>query len=125
MMNDEDPWEVLGVSHGCEFVEVKKAFRRLAIKCHPDKKCCSHLLSYEEMTQRFQSILHAFEILRIFFLKGTPPKLMHQQSDLVEASSTVSINELQKLDANLFCYVCRCGEEIGFEVNPLEVYTPI
>src|ERR1700742_3835621 len=53
-----DPYEVLGVSKGASEAEVKKAFRTLAKKHHPDTS-----KGDEKSKQRFQEINTAYEIV--------------------------------------------------------------
>ena len=36
-MSNLDPFDVLGISHGCTWGEVKLAYKRMCIKTHPDK----------------------------------------------------------------------------------------
>lgn len=38
MDKDDDPWEILGVARDATEVEIKKAFRKGALKYHPDKQ---------------------------------------------------------------------------------------
>lgn len=55
-------YEVLGVERKCEADDIKKAYRKLALKMHPDK---AHLnnLSTEEATTKFQEIQEAYSVL--------------------------------------------------------------
>ena len=36
-MSKRDYYDILGVSKGVQAGELKKAYRRLAMKCHPDR----------------------------------------------------------------------------------------
>lgn len=38
ILGDDSPWSVLGIKPGASDTEIKKAFRRLALKYHPDRK---------------------------------------------------------------------------------------
>lgn len=53
-----NPYEVLGVSRDAELSEIKAAYRRLAIKHHPDKNPDD-----PESEERFKEVNEAFEIL--------------------------------------------------------------
>ena len=44
-----DYYEVLGVSRGADQDELKRAYRRLARKYHPDKVCLTYVYQYEVM----------------------------------------------------------------------------
>lgn len=37
ILNEEDPWIVLGIPNGSPIERIKKAFRKMALKWHPDK----------------------------------------------------------------------------------------
>lgn len=64
----KDPYEILGVSKNCVKSEVKKAYRDLASKYHPDK--VAHLGDdfKEYANQKFIEINNAYE--KIFSEKG-------------------------------------------------------
>src|SRR5690242_21792124 len=58
-MSKRDYYEVLGVERTCTEIELKAAFRKLAMKHHPDRnpgdKDCEH---------RFKEINEAYEVLK-------------------------------------------------------------
>ena len=58
-MSDKDYYELLGVDKNASDSEIKKAYRKLAVKFHPDKNPGDH--SAEE---KFKEISSAFEILK-------------------------------------------------------------
>src|ERR671932_1809535 len=51
-------YEVLGVSQDASQDEIKRSFRNLALKYHPDKNRNS-----EESKQKFMKIIEAYEVL--------------------------------------------------------------
>ena len=53
-------YDLLGVSKSAEETEIKKAYRKLAIKYHPDK---SPEDKKEEYTEKFKEISEAYEVL--------------------------------------------------------------
>lgn len=59
-MSKKDYYEVLGVSRTCTEVELKKAYRRLAMKYHPDRNTGE---GGEEAEVKFKECKEAFEIL--------------------------------------------------------------
>ena len=56
-MSDKDYYELLGVDRNASDSEIKKAYRKLAVKFHPDKNPGDN--SAEE---KFKEISSAFEI---------------------------------------------------------------
>ena len=58
-MSDKDYYELLGVDRNASDSEIKKAYRKLAVKFHPDKNPGDN--SAEE---KFKEISSAFEILK-------------------------------------------------------------
>ena len=55
----ETPWEILGVQPGTSKIEVKRAFRVLAKKWHPDHNADKK----EEAAEMFKKIYAAYDIL--------------------------------------------------------------
>ncbi|KAL5108230.1 GPI ethanolamine phosphate transferase 2 [Taenia crassiceps] len=53
-------YEILGIDRGASETDIKKAYRRLALKWHPDKNCETNK---EEAERRFKEISAAYEIL--------------------------------------------------------------
>uniref|UniRef100_A0A2P2INH4 Chaperone protein dnaJ 72 n=1 Tax=Rhizophora mucronata TaxID=61149 RepID=A0A2P2INH4_RHIMU len=58
-----DYYRVLGVSKNAAKEEIKEAFRRLAVKYHPDKHSQSPTVVRENATLRFKQVSEAYEIL--------------------------------------------------------------
>ena len=57
-MSKKDPYEVLGVTKSASADEIKKAYRKMAIKFHPDKNPGDHTAE-----DRFKEAASAYEIL--------------------------------------------------------------
>ena len=56
---EEDYYKVLGVSRNASQKEIKKAFKKLTVKYHPDKNPGKE----EEAKQKFMVIANAYDIL--------------------------------------------------------------
>jgi len=61
MENGDDPYQVLGVSREATENEIKKAYRKLALKHHPDKQTTEE--SRRDASDVFVKISNAYEIL--------------------------------------------------------------
>ncbi|KAF2101402.1 DnaJ-domain-containing protein [Rhizodiscina lignyota] len=57
----DDPYEALGVAKSCTAAEIKSAYRKLALKCHPDKVSDPELK--QQKADEFHKIQQAYEIL--------------------------------------------------------------
>ena len=58
-MSKRDYYEILGLSKNASEDEIKRAYRRLALKYHPDKNPENH----QEAEERFKEICEAYEVL--------------------------------------------------------------
>ena len=57
-MSKRDYYEVLGVSKNAEVADIKKAYRKMALKYHPDKNPDDH-----EAEEKFKEAAEAYEVL--------------------------------------------------------------
>ncbi|MGZ3406173.1 MAG: DnaJ domain-containing protein [Polyangia bacterium] len=53
-----DYYEILGVQRGTDAAEIKKAYRRLAMDCHPDHHPGDHTAE-----ARFKELAEAYQVL--------------------------------------------------------------
>lgn len=53
-----DYYEILGLQRGCDGAEIKKAYRRLAMECHPDHHPGDHTAE-----ERFKELAEAYQVL--------------------------------------------------------------
>ncbi len=58
-MAGQDFYELLGVARGAKPDDIKKAYRKLAMECHPDRNPGD-----KAAEQRFKEISHAYDVLK-------------------------------------------------------------
>lgn len=56
-----NPYALLGVSETASLAEVKKAYRSMVLKHHPDKR--AHHQTEAEAAQSFRAVQHAYEVI--------------------------------------------------------------
>mmetsp|Transcript_13098 Transcript_13098/g.30499 ORF Transcript_13098/g.30499 Transcript_13098/m.30499 type:complete len:188 (+) Transcript_13098:21-584(+) len=90
--SNDDPFKILGVQESCSYVDVKKAFAKLALKHHPDMENGS--------MKQFTRIRHAFESIQE-----------------MEDGSAVQGDDNCRLWANANDIVHILREETGLDLN--------
>ena len=89
-MGKRDYYEILGVSRHADQEEIKSAYRRLALKYHPDRNP-----ENREAEEKFKEAAEAYEVLRdsrkkeLYDMKGWR-ELVSQDSEVLRISSRVS-----------------------------------
>ena len=58
MAEKRDYYEVLGVAKNAEAAEIKKAYRKLALQCHPDRNPGD-----KEAEEKFKEAAEAYDVL--------------------------------------------------------------
>jgi len=83
----EDYYQMLGVDKNATRDEIRAAFRRLALKCHPDRNPGN-----KEAEARFKKISMAYDIL-----SDEDKRRRYDHGDAVEAGDTASFNPMEDL----------------------------
>ncbi len=61
-VGDDSPHEILGVALNATWAEIKSAYRKLALECHPDRGAV-HGIDVEEATRLFKRLVAAYTVL--------------------------------------------------------------
>src|SRR5919201_124529 len=69
----QDFYEVLGVARDCSEADIKKAYRKLAMECHPDRNNGDKVAE-----ERFKLVTEAYEVLRDSEKRATYDRYGHQ-----------------------------------------------
>ena len=64
MADKRDYYEVLGLKKGASDDEIKKAFRKMAMKYHPDKVNNAGQEIYEKANEKFREVNKAYEHIK-------------------------------------------------------------
>ena len=59
ILSDENPYSILGILVGATLSEIKTAFRKMAMKWHPDKQVDKNI----DTTKKMQKIIAAYTFL--------------------------------------------------------------
>ncbi|MEI6338843.1 MAG: DnaJ domain-containing protein, partial [Verrucomicrobiota bacterium] len=81
MTGKRDYYEVLGVERAVGEDEIKKAYRKLAVKYHPDKNPGDH-----EAEERFKELGEAYEVLMEPDKRAAYDRHVHAAKEMFEDS---------------------------------------
>ena len=63
MADKRDYYEVLGIQKGASYSEIKKAYRKAAMKYHPDKFSNASEKEKKEAEEKFKEVNEAYQVL--------------------------------------------------------------
>jgi DnaJ family protein B protein 6 len=118
MENGDDPYQVLGVSREATESEIKKAYRKLALKHHPDKQTTEE--SRRHASDVFAKISNAYEIL------GDPQKRQEHDNKDRYQNNDYNNNNRQHSSAHDHFFSGMGGGHHPFEFHdPFEVFNRV
>jgi DnaJ-class molecular chaperone len=105
MAENPDYYDILGVTRNASDAEIKRAYRKLAMKWHPDKNQNS-----AEASQMFQDIGEAYDVLSDKEKKA----IFDQYGYEVDSNTTIIIISHSFLYVKSWCVVLYCFEQFFF-----------
>lgn len=102
LVSSKDPYDVLGVPRNADLNEIKKAYRKLAARFHPDKK--------DGDPERFKEVTAAFDILKDTF--DAPPTI--NEPEFIEEDLTAS------LELTLEEMVFGCSKKVEVKIGSIK-----
>lgn len=94
--NNDDPYKILNVNSNSSIETIKKAYKKLSLKYHPDKQINSNL-TYEQKNENFIKIRNAYEIL-----SDPEKKARYDKQNLIKKFSPNNLSEVLNDIKNLF-----------------------
>ncbi|KAK8819515.1 hypothetical protein WA556_002504 [Blastocystis sp. ATCC 50177/Nand II] len=108
-MSSETYYSILGVSPTSSFEEIKKAYRKLALTCHPDKGATP---------ESFQKLQEAWSVLSDETKRANYDKIVLADDDVV-VNEVFPFSEFSPNGSSSYVHPCRCGGV--FEIYQKEV----
>lgn len=93
-----DPFAVLGVSHGADLETIRKAYRRLSQRLHPDRHA-----NDPEFGERFHRVQEAWEIL-------SDPQRRKPYDEAWASSSVEDLDAAIASEIDSYLFQCFSGE---------------
>ena len=95
-----DYYEVLGVPRGASEEDIKKAFRKLALKYHPDRN------KEKGAEEKFKEINEAYQVLSDSSLRTKYDQFGHQGVNSNFGQSGFQIVDINDIFNNIFGVIC-------------------
>jgi diphthamide biosynthesis protein 4 len=121
------PYAVLGVPASATQEEIKRSYRRLALKHHPDKCAATVGTSSTDAAAVFAALQKAWETLRDPEVRAAHDAATRLAAETEESVRTTSVRDEVDLDdfdfdeaAGAFFKRCRCGCEMSITEDDLE-----